>query len=84
VKINRNDSKNGIFATLWIATGLGSLLGGVAFWTAVAASTFVAGTYALVIFASIVLTSAFGIGSIVGYCTKKALENYQLYCRTII
>ena len=84
MKTNDNDNKSGIFATLWIATGLGTLLGGFTFWTLVAASTFVAGNYALMIFAIIILTSACGMGAIVGYCTKKALEHYQLYSRKII
>lgn len=84
MKFTGNDNNSGIFATLWIITGLGSLFGGVAFWTVVAASTFVAGKYALMIFATIVLTSSVGIGAVLGYCTRKALENYQLYKRTII
>ena len=67
---------NGLFGTLWSLVGMGTFFAGVSLWSYIAASSLVTGDNALIIFAIIILSSAVGIGTAVGLCTKKALKNF--------
>lgn len=72
-----NDNKT-LIGTIWASLGLTTLFSGLSVWSFIAASTVIAGTNALLVFAGIVISSAVGIGGMVGYCTMKALEAFAI------
>ncbi len=66
------DSGSSSFA--WSLLGAKTLVAGAVFWTFVASQVVITGPAAIAIFGTLASSSAVGIGSVVGYCAKRAKE----------
>ncbi len=75
--MTEQQKKDQLAGLAWGLVGAKTLVAGVAFWGFVASNVVVSGPAALAVFGSVVSSSAVGIGSMVGYCARKAQENLE-------